>query len=73
LAAQPFDFSGDLRSALGGFVVVVRQYVGIARESFADPLKIALVQKGVRDQGLRGRLPMHAARLTADAWAPKRV
>ena len=59
-----FEFRGDTRSALDEFEVLVRNYEKSSGEVVTEPLKVALVQKGLTDDALRQHLVMHAARLS---------
>ena len=58
-----YEFSGEPRAALDEFEVLVRNYEKSSGELVSEPLKVALVQKGLRDEGLRQHLVLHAARL----------
>ncbi len=50
---------------MDSFELLVRQYEDASEDMLSDSLKIALVQKGIRDITLRDRLLLHAARLTS--------
>ena len=45
------------------FDLMVREYEKSSGDQLSEPLKVALVQKGLRDEGLRAHLVVHAARL----------
>ena len=58
-----FEFRGDTRATLDEFEVLVRNYEKNSGEDVSEPLKVALVKKGLTDDALRQHLVMHAARL----------
>ena len=58
-----FEFAGEPRTAMDEFDLMVREYEKSSGEQLSESLKVALVQKGLRDEGLRAHLVLHAARL----------
>jgi len=58
-----FEFAGEPRTAMDEFDLSVREYEKSSGEQLSESLKVALVQKGLRDEGLRAHLVLHAARL----------
>ena len=58
-----FEFAGEPRTAMDEFDLMVREYEKSSGEQLSESLKVALVQKGRRDEGLRAHLVLHAARL----------
>ena len=58
-----YEFEGEPRSALEGFELAIRKYEESSRGEVVDALKIALVQRGLKDPVLRDHLLLHAGRL----------
>ena len=58
-----YTLEGEPRSAMDGFDLLARRYEGASGDLLQDALKVALVQKGLRESPLRGHL-LHAGRLT---------
>ena len=57
-------FSGDPRTALDEFEVLLRRYSALSGEDVSESLKVALVQKGITDDALKTHLVLHASRLS---------
>ena len=57
-------FKGHVRGSPDEFVVKIRRHERTCGEVLSDGVKIAVVQKGMGDDGLRRHLLMHAARLS---------
>ena len=57
-------FKGDVRGSLDEFDVKIRRHERTCGEILPDREKIAVVQKGIADGGVRRHLLMHAARLS---------
>ena len=55
-----YGFSGDLRAALDECEVLLRRYSSL---SGCDSLKVALVQRGMKDDALKTHLVLHASRV----------
>ena len=59
------SFSGaDIMSQLDGFETECNRWEAQSKETFSDTMRIAVVQKGLDDEGIRTHLVMHSKRLS---------
>ena len=59
-----FEFSDDMRGSLDTLDLLIMRYEDATKDTVSEPLKVALVQRGVKDPSLREHLVMHSARLS---------
>ncbi len=59
-----FEFSEDTRGSLDSLDLLIMKYEDATKDTISEPLKVALVQRGVKDSPLYEHLVMHSARLS---------
>ena len=58
-----YAFTDDTRGSLDTLDLLVQKYESSTGTPLAEPLKVALVQRGVQDTSLLNHFVMHAIRL----------
>jgi hypothetical protein len=59
-----FEFTEDTRGSLDSLDLLIMKYEDATKDTISEPLKVALVQRGIKDTTLREHLVMHSARLS---------